>query len=316
MFKRIVWIVVIVFAIATPVYAHLTGAFVDFLAIVYDETTISELKQEMEQTKQEIEALTPQVDAAEKTFNENQTIAIEQLQFYSELGLDTWLALMQDGSDIVDLMGNQWVLESKIDNYLVELNDLYMEYQQLLVSKQTLEGHEQLLKAIEKSLQARQKYLNDNAGLELENIANYLDIDWTSEVEDAIITDLQSDADTIQLHLKDWISTSFTNQLTLNEQWLNERSHATYYFRKDHVYIEYEVNAEHVILLGQVLQNTKGTAAQLQIEAGFYNGFFLPEELLKELPSFAISYEQLTEVTGILQPFVVQENGGLTVHSK
>ena len=69
-----------------PVYAHLTGAFAYFLAIVYDESTMEKLQQEMQQTKEEIEELTPKVQMAELAFKVDQQVAIEQIQFYSELG--------------------------------------------------------------------------------------------------------------------------------------------------------------------------------------------------------------------------------------
>ncbi|HWK22640.1 MAG TPA: hypothetical protein VNS08_06355 [Ureibacillus sp.] len=312
MYKRILSSVALCLLIVTPVYAHLTGAFVDYLAVVYDDTTIEKLQQGMEETKQQIEELTPNVQQAEEAFEQNQQQAIDQLQFYSEVGLDTWLALMQQGTDIVDLQGNEWIMQYKIENYLDDLNALYLEYNQLLISQQTLEGHVQLLQAIEKNLQARQNYLDQAEGLELEVIANYLDIDWTSEVEEPIINDLQRDADLVKTNLASWVDSSNY----LDEEWLNEQSNATYYFHQDHIYIEYVVNAEHVILLGQILQNDKGNAAQLVLEAGFYNGFYLPEELLVELPSFTLSYAALSEASGIEEPYVLQQNGGLQIQSK
>lgn len=316
MYKKVLILVAVSFFFTFSVYAHLTGAFADFLAIVYDESTIEQLQVEMEQTKAEIEALTPKVNTAEEVFEENQKVAVEQLQFYSEVGLDTWLGLMQQGNDVVDLMGNQWMMETKINDYLVDLNALYLEYQQLVISQQTLEGHAQLLEAIEKNLQSREAFLKETAGLELEVIANYLDIDWTSEVEEHIIADLQADADTVEANLLDWVEQSATLPYKLDEQWLNNQSNARYYFRNDHVYIEYEQEFAHVLVLGQILQNEEGTGAKLVIEAGFYNGFYLPEELLVELPSFELPYEPLKMLKGITNPYFIQTNGGLELYSK
>lgn len=316
MCKQIVAGIGLVLLLAAPVYAHLTGAFANFLAIVYDDTTISKLKDEMEQTKIEIEMLKPQVKIAEEAFKADQAVATEHLQFYSEVGLDTWLALMQQGTDIVDMMGSQWVMTSKIDDYLAALNLLYRQYQQLLSSQRTLEGHEELLQAIEKNLQAREAYLAETAGLELETIANYLDIDWTAEVEAHIIADFQQDADTVAAGLLDWVEQKPSAPHFLSEAWLNEQSNARYYFRKDHIYIEYELEFAHVVVLGQVLQNTEGTGAHLLIEAGFYNGFFLPEELLVELPSFVIDYETLRSIEGIQEPYIIQSDRGLQLYSK
>ena len=316
MYKKVGLILLLAGAVALPVYAHLTGAFANFLAIVYDDSTISKLHQEMDETREEIEKLEPQVKQAETAFKEDQQVAVKQLQFYSEKGLDTWLALMQQGSDIVDIMGSQWVMEQKILTYAEQLNELYLQYEQLLSSQNTLKGHEQLLQAIEKNLQAREDYLAETAGLDLETIANYLDIDWTAEVEDSIIADFQKDADTIEENLLDWVSESLTGSFHLSEEWLNERSNARYYFRNDHIYVEYELEYAHVLILGQVLQNEEGTAAELTIEAGFYNGFFLPEELLVELPGFSIDYETLKTIEGIPNPFVIQRDGSLQLTTK
>ena len=316
MYKKVGLVLLLAGTVALPVYAHLTGAFANFLAIVYDDSTISKLHQEMDQTREEIEKLEPQVKQAETVFKEDQQVAVEQLQFYSEKGLDTWLAMMQQGSDIVDIMGSQWVMEQKIITYAEELNELYVQYEQLLSSQNTLKGHEQLLQAIEKNLQAREDFLAETAGLDLETIANYLDIDWTAEVEDSIIADFQKDADTIEGNLLDWVGESPTGSFHLQEEWLNERSNARYYFRNDHIYVEYELEYAHVLILGQVLQNEEGTAVEFTIEAGFYNGFFLPEELLIELPGFSIDYETLKTIDGISNPYVIQRDGSLQLTTK
>ncbi|MER2105425.1 MAG: hypothetical protein ABS949_00675 [Solibacillus sp.] len=316
MYKKLIIGCLLGMLVAVPAYAHLTGAFANFLAIVYDDSTIAKLQEDMEKTRVEIEMLKPQVRAAEEAFRVDQAAATEQLQFYSEVGLDTWLALMQDGADIVDLMGSQWLVSRKIDGYLDKLNELYRQYQQLLSSQRTLEGHEELLRAIEKNLLARQAFLEENAGLELEVIANYLDIDWTAEVEEHIIADLQRDADRISVQIVDWVEEKQGPPHFLSEAWLNEGSNARYYFRNDHVYVEYELEFAHVLVLGQVLQNEAGDAAQLVIEAGFYNGFFLPEELLVELPGFVIDYEPLTQLEGMDEPYIIQSNGGLQLYTK
>ncbi len=316
MYKKMLVFMLVCCLVALPAYAHLTGAFANFLAIVYDEQTIEQLQEEMANTKREIETLTPVVEKAEQAFRADQEMSIEQLQFYSEVGLDTWLALMQQGTDIVDILGSQWFMSTKIDTYLRDLNALYLQYKQLVLQKESLEGHEHLLQAIEKNLQARQAFLDENAGLELEVIANYLDIDWTAEVEEHIIADLQADADAVNKQLLDWLEVTEELPFALSEDWLNERSDARYYFRSDHVYIEYELEYAHVLVLGQVLQNEQGTGVKLVIEAGFYNGFFLPEELLVELPSFEIDYDQLQTVDLIVNPYIIQKNGRLDVYSK
>jgi len=316
MFKRSLLVGLFVLSICIPVSAHLTGAFADFLAIVYDDTTISKLKEEMEDTKKQIEELTPKVDALEAQFVEERKHSSEQLIFYADTGLDTWLALLQDGNQLVDIMGNHWLMEQSIKQYLKELNELYLQFKQLENSKNSLEGHQQLLAMIEENLQAREAFIKENTDLPLEQIANYLDIDWTAEVEDHIIAAMQKDAETIKSDSTGWVNEEEALPYALKEDWLNKKSELHYFFRKDHIYAVYEQKDAHVIVLGQLLQAEKGDRAEFVIEAGFYNGFFLPEELLVELPTLTIHYESLKELKAISSPYLVQNDGELLLYSK
>ncbi|MGN1386518.1 MAG: hypothetical protein ACI4XS_07950 [Bacillus sp. (in: firmicutes)] len=316
MFKRWVLVGLFVLGISVPVSAHLTGAFADFLAIVYDDTTISKLKDEMENTKKQIEELKPKVGALEEQFLEERDYSAEQLTFYADTGLDTWIALLQNGDQLVDILGNHWIMERSIHQYIEELNTLYLQFKQLEATKQSLEGHHQLLAMIEENLQARESFLAENSDLPLEQIANYLDIDWTAEVEEQIISAMQNDAETIENDLLDWVNEEETLPYRLKEDWLNERSELQYFFRQDHLYAIYEQEGAHVIVLGQILQAEEGDYAEFVIEAGFYNGFFLPEELLVELPSFKLHYETLNQLKDISSPYLVQGDGELLLHTK
>lgn len=297
-----------------PAKAHLTGAFADYLAVVYDETTIADLKTELSDTKSEIEALQPKFDELAQQFNDKQSIAIDQLLGYSDVGLDTWYTMLSDNRDMTDLLGDQWVMQKAIDHYIDSVNDLYVLYHEVRLQQQTLQGHEQLLKVIQKSLERRQAYLNENAGLELEQIANYLDIDWTSEMETPLFNSIKRDNQYIQDHLSSLLDTK--QGLKIDEQKLNKFSNAHYFMRADHVYVSFENNKEHVILIGQVLQNDQGTKAELIFEAGYYNGFFLPAENLNEIPALSFDYQQLQTLKGIETPYLKQQNGAIEIKTK
>lgn len=312
--KRIVLGMIVAFSVMLPVYGHLTGAFADFLAIVHDRSTIDQLIEEMEETRQQIEELEPEVDALEESFKDQQQIAVEQLQLYADSGLDVWLSMMEDGDDAADLLGSQWLMERGINAYLEGLNGLYLHYQQLNAQKESLEGHEELLSVIEQNLQARDQYLSDNAGLPLEQIANYLDIDWVSDMEYPLIDELQKDQQLIDSGLEDWYASS--REETLEETWLNGQSNLRYFFRKDHIYVEYKIEEGHVILLGQLLQDQDGKSASLVFEAGFYNGFYLPEVLLEELVGFRVDYSAAGKLNGTEYPYFTQTDGALELHRK
>lgn len=300
---------------ALPVSAHLTGAFADYLAVIYDESTMDDLKRELNDTQEEIESLTPKVEKLEDEFSAQQDLAIDQLLGYSDVGLDTWYTMLSDNEEIVDLMGDQWVMQKAIDHYMDSLNELYLMYQEVKSQQLTLQGHSDLLKVIETSVQRRASYMAENEGLPIENIANYLDIDWFSEVEEPIIAAMKSDKQFINENLLQVLEKE-NGVYTLTEDVLNEESKASYFFRADHVYVEFKVNKEHVILLGQMLQNEEGTKASLVFEAGYYNGFFLPNENLIEIPSFEIDYKTLQTLNGLTQPYVKQTNGSFEMKTK
>lgn len=314
------WLVVICFLCsltlaAIPVSAHLTGAFAEYLAVVYDDSTISDLKRELNDTKEEIDELTPKVEKLEHQFSEKQEVAIDQLLGYSDVGLDTWYTMLSDNKDIVDLLGDQWIMQKAIHHYMDSVNDLYLLYNEVNIQQQTLQGHSELLKVIEKSLERRKEYLAENEGLPLENIANYLDIDWTSEVEKPIIQSMKRDNQQIQTHFATFIDNK-NGSYMLNEEKLNTFSHAHYFFRADHIYVEFHAGKEQVILIGQVLQNKQGTKAELEFEAGYYNGFFLPNEDLVEIPPIEFSYEVLKRLQGISNPYMKQANGWIEIKTK
>lgn len=295
--------------------AHLTGAFADYLAVVYDKKTIATLTQELGDTKNEIDALTPKVEKLEQQFSQQQTIAIDQLLGYSDVGLDTWYTMLSDNRDVVDLLGDQWIMQKAIAHYMTSVDELYLVYQDVKLQQQTLQGHEQLLEMIQQSLSRRESYLAENEGLPLENIANYLDIDWTSEVEEPIIASMKRDSKQLASDFEAFVEKK-NGSYQISEEKLNHYSHSRYFLRADHVYVQFKVKNEQVLLIGQVLQNKAGTEAALQFEAGYYNGFFLPEENLVEIPAVVFSYAQLRALPSITAPYLKQANGSLEVKSK
>ena len=313
--KWIMMIGVVILFWVTPVKAHLTGAFADFLSIVHDESTIDKLKEEMKNTQDEIAQLEPRVMEMEAVYKDHQSEAVEQLQLYSETGLDTWLSLLMQEQELVDILGNQWLMEKEIRTFLESVNSLYIEYMALKSAQESLEGHQDLLLMIEENIQSRSQFLLDNADVPLDQLANYLDIDWVSEVEEELIAILEEDRKQIDDQLSEWVlSGSVGNEYVLSESWINEKSDVQYFFRSDHVYVVYKKRDLHVILLGQVLQQTD-QYAELRFEAGFFNGFLLPETLLEELPGWQVAYESLRQLPGVsASMYLEQDNGRIVIY--
>lgn len=309
--------IVLVLSLATTVYAHLTGAFADFLVTVNDESTTEKLKQEVANTKRQISELRPRIEQMESTYEANRQVAVDKLQFYSEMGLDTWFQLLMQEAEPVDVMGNQWLMERNLDAFMRDLDKLYLDYIQLLTTKETLEGHQKLLTVIEENLQARGKFLADNPDLPLDQLANYLDIDWMSEVEPKLLAYLAEDRTLAKTQTKEWaLSAKDRSPYVLEESWLNARSKLKYFFRSDHVYTVFSQPELHVILIGQVLKGPDQTAT-LIFEAGFFNGFLMPNTLIEELKGFRMPNEQLQLLPGVQNShYLQQSSGALLLRSK
>lgn len=216
-----------------PVSAHLTGAFAEFLAVVYDESTTADLKRQLEDTKAEIAVITPKVESLEQQFTQQQSLAIDQLIAYNDIGLDTWYLLLADNEDMVDLLGDQWIMTKAINHYLASLNDLYLLYEEVKLEQTTLQGQEELLKMIDKSIKRRASYMAENEGLDIEKIANYLDIDWFSEVEEPLIQAMTADKNRVKKELMS-LFVKKGDALFLQEATLNKESKAHYFLRADH----------------------------------------------------------------------------------
>lgn len=271
-------------------YAHLTGAFADYLATIHEEETTAKLTAELERTREELAALAPQAEAQEKRFREAQREAALRLRAYADLGATTWGQLLLQPQDPVDWLGALWLAQRNAEAYVGSLDRLYAEYSDLLTTQASLAGHRQLLAAIERNLQARGHFLAENAGVEIERLANYLDIDWMSEAEAQLLQSLSEDEAAVRLGLASWARpwTDSEGRVTwrLDEAWLNERSKLRYMFRSDHIYIVFEKKDIHVILIGQMVFS--GQDYRLRLEAGFFNGFLMPDTLTQELSGFTL----------------------------
>jgi hypothetical protein len=315
--KRLVVLLlsVLLLVVATNVYAHLTGAFAEYLASVHDESTTDKLKREIDSIEAEIGQLIPRMNVMEKEYKLKQTVAVDKLLFYNEQGLDMWFSMLQQSSNVVDLLGNQWLMERNLNTYLQELERLHMDYSQLVVTKDTLSRYRELLDTIGRNLALRQPYLDSVKEYTLEEKSNFLDIDWVSEVEDKLVAALEQDKQLVIKEWREWAvpgsSTPTSNDAVyeMKEEWLNERSTLHYFIRSDHIYTVFEQPGANVILIGQVLKNDQNDA-ELQFESGFYNGFLMPAVLFEELKGFQLPMLSLRELQGATKASYLQQSSG------
>lgn len=295
---------------ASTAYAHVAGSFGDFLVGIQDESTTEKLKNEIKDTKEEIERLTQRVEQMEVEYNEKADVAVTKLQFYNTIGLDTYMNFILQSDDVVDILANQRMIEKKIEEDLRDLNQLYLAYMPLKLAKDSLEGHVKVLNMIQDNLKARQEFFAANGDLRPEEMASQAVINWAAN-EGSLNEVLQKDSDLLKEQIKELVTRkTASSPYRLEEELFNQKSNLIYYFRSDHVYVHFRKNDADVILIGTV-SKTNESSASLQFEAGFLNGILLSSDLLVRLPGFKIDYSRLNPKSKGF--FVEHMNGAIVI---
>jgi peptidoglycan hydrolase CwlO-like protein len=294
---------------ATQTSAHPIGMFKEFL-IGVDENTTSKLKNEIQNTKTEIEQLKPQVQVLQKEYSHKQDLAVSKLMFYNSIGMDTYLNFIFNSNNIVDVLANEAIIQKKIGSDIQNLNDLYYQFMELKTTKDSLEEQTQLMKAIQDNLNARKQIL-DHYGqmspLELaDKVGQYWDI-----VRIYLESDLLYDNQLIFNNLSDFVTqTTPTSPYHIEETKLNEKCKVNYYIRSDHIYIHYHTGYDDLLLIGVLSKNNQHTAS-LNVEAGFIDGFMIPNSELAGIKAFSINLKLLSNDSKKL--YVEQSNGAIVI---
>ncbi|RIE04042.1 hypothetical protein [Cohnella faecalis] len=186
------------------VYAHLTGAFSNYLLSIVDVDSTEQLRQEIDATKAQIESMKPRLAEQTARFAENRAAAAEQLLLLDSMGVDFRIGLLQQSGGPTELMADYWVLERYFRQYVQQLDELYRENAALSGEERKLRSYNLLLEKIEQGLEARNQFLASNADVHVEQLANYLDIDWTAEVEEELIGLLDRDRITVAEGADEW----------------------------------------------------------------------------------------------------------------
>lgn len=293
--KKIIIITLTSCLLATGAYAHVTGVFKDFLVGVGDDNSTQKLQTSLEETKKEIEELSPQVKSMKKTYQLNQEEAVSKLLFYNTIGIDAYFTLLTNANDAVDVLANQRLFEKKLDDDLESLNSFYLSYMQLKSAKESLQGHVELLHMIEKNLKAREMFIKENSispddkqknDVFLTNIAEVIWENDAAKIDEVLLDDARTLAKN-----PDQFMTRDQYAYKLDEKKVNKGMKATYFFRSDHIYVHYHKGEADIILIGLYDENSQGYP-QLHFEAGFMNGIMLPSNLLDPIESFQINIEK------------------------
>ncbi|GFR37640.1 hypothetical protein PRECH8_09360 [Insulibacter thermoxylanivorax] len=308
--RRRIWLLLLLLLLfPTAVYAHVVGAFKDFLVDIRDEDATERLRAELEDTRIQIENLTPHVERLNAAFTVKQDEQIPLLQFYQSIGTDVMLNFILDADSIVDVLANLRLIELKLDQDLAALNRLYLEYRTVKAARDALASYEQLLQMIEANLRSREEFLAEYGHLTDEEIADAADSLWAKEanVLDEILI---ADKDRVQRRIRQiTVQDRPRAPFRIEQDLLNRYLELDYYIQSDHVYVHYAKNSLDIILIGMVTRDDERTAS-LKFEAGFMNGIRIADLYMNQMPGFVLDYSKLNPNS---KDFYVDQTNGAIV---
>jgi len=307
--RRIMIIAAILLLVPSAVYAHVTGAFKDFLVSITDEEASARLVEELEATRTQIENLTPHVDRLNAAFTVKQDEQIPMLQFYQSIGPDVLVNFVLEAETIVDVFANLHLVELKVDADLDALNRLYREYMSVKMARDALASHEKLLTMIDSNLKAREEFLESYGDLSEEELVQAAETLWSDEagVLDEILRD---DMEKIDRRIRQvTVRETSRSPLRVEEALLNPYTELDYYIQSDHVYVHYAKDEVDIILIGIVSRDDPRTAS-LKFEAGFMNGIRIADMYMNQMLGFVIDYGRLLPES---KDFYLEQTNGAIV---
>ncbi len=307
--KRAIVIVGLLIFIPTVAYAHVVGAFKDFLAGIDDEQATQRLVEELDNTRLSIELLTPRVDRLQETFAVKQDEQLPLLTFYHTIGPDVYMNFIVEAESIVDAMANVRLLEVKLAEDLTKLNRLYLDYMQVKTARDVLGNYERLLEMIKLNLTAREQFLAEYGHLSEEEIAKAAEDKWA---KDANVLDewLLDDRQKIDRRIRQVTTRARSDApFRIEEELVNQYTELDYYLQSDHVYVHYAKNNVDIILIGIVTKDDEKTAS-LKFEAGFMNGIRISDLYMNQMVGFTIDYSKLAPQS---RDFHVEQTNGAIV---
>ncbi|HET7558670.1 MAG TPA: hypothetical protein VFK80_01820, partial [Limnochordia bacterium] len=114
--------------------AHITGVFLYFLKDVQGQAGVSSaaiLATQIKSADQRIQALEPQVAAAQKEYEANQARAAASIRFYNRYAANGFAALLADSHDPIDALADLHVIQRTVRGDVKKLQALADEYRRL-----------------------------------------------------------------------------------------------------------------------------------------------------------------------------------------
>ncbi|QED47035.1 hypothetical protein [Cytobacillus dafuensis] len=303
--KKVLYITLCCMFISLPVYAHLTGVFVDML----EENSIEILKEQIDETKKEIEDLEPNVQTLEDDFQ----MKIKEFEptfiFYQTQGLEAYFKTMGLSTSLIEFFTFQKLAQDKINEDLEQLEAMYTDFLPLKVRHDSLVSYQSLLEVLGENLARREEILNEvGNNPSTEEVSEKISEIWTQNI--GYLLELPEDGEVIVENIQSLVKrTTSDSAYRIEEKSVNKLTKLNYYIRSDHVYIHLDRKEAHLILIGRFLKEDKEIS--LDIEAGFINGFVIPEELLGILKGFSIDYSLINQDSDDF--YFEQTNGALII---
>ncbi|MFC0215028.1 hypothetical protein ACFFK0_21775 [Paenibacillus chartarius] len=323
--------VIVVFAMlaAPAAYAHVSGVFGDYLAGKDDPGATERLLADLAESRAEMERLSPQLQGMQQEFDAKAKSAKDKLGLYQAIGMDTYVPFILQGDDVVDAMAGVRLLEREVEGDLTDLERLYAEYAPVQAIRSSLSLHSRLLETIQGHLAARDRTVQEAEAMggtrknavdylsisewisdlmtedkEIDPLTHRLDEIWTQNI--GYLRELREDGERLQNDPYRFITRKTeVSPYTLEDRLLNEQSPLTYYFLTDHAYVHLQRGPADLLLIGTVSKSDSAIA--LQWEAGFLNGFAVPDTVLKRLSGFKLDYAMLRAAGG---DFIVELSNG------
>ncbi|MDM5228726.1 hypothetical protein QUF73_21615 [Cytobacillus sp. NJ13] len=305
MIKKIFFIIGCCIFISIPVYAHLTGVFVDMM----DENSIELLKEQLSETKREIEELGPEVKLHEEDFKMKIKEFEPAFVFYQTKGMDAYFKTLNLSNSLIELLTFQSLAKKKLDEDFKQLERLYSEYLPLRVRHDTLMSYQELLDVLGENLKKRETILNSLGGNpSTEEVSEKVSEIWTQNI--GYLLELSEDGEAIHENIHNIVEqASKDSSYRLEESSINQFTALDYFIRSDHVYVNLKREEANLILIARFIKEDMNI--RLDVEAGFINGFLVPEELLEILKGFSIDYSIIEAESEDF--YLEQTNGALYI---
>jgi hypothetical protein len=303
--RKLLFIIICCTFISLPVYAHLSGVFVDMM----DEDSTELLKEQMSETKREIEELRPEVKSREENFKMKIKEFEPTFVFYQTKGMEAYFKTLNLSNSLVELLTFQTLAKKKLDEDFKQLELLYSEYLPLKVRHNTLMSYQELLEVLGENLRERETILNAiGENPSNKEVSEKVSEVWTQNI--GYLLELSEDGEAIHENIHNIVEKpSKDSSYRLEENRINRFTALDYFIRSDHVYVNLKRKEANLILIARFIKEDKNIL--LDVEAGFINGFLVPEELLEILKSFSIDYSRIeTESEDF---YLEQTNGALYI---